>query len=425
MQQSLIERARALASAQVFGPGLAPCRCGAPRHVHQGRKSLGSHSATNCARYRRDPADVLLERAQAAANNRLGQDLAQSDRPRRRRRPRRPKKPGEWSIGASDTGSCRRAIWYRENPPPGYVPAPVDRRAALAGTLIHDSISRRRRALYPWRLQEQSVTLPGLDRPSRYDEYDPVTGVLYDYKTAGDWKWAVVGESGPPETEWDQGQLYALALHLAGQLVVEVRIVYYERKSGADEEFSRPFDEQAARRALGRLTAIATALDLGTALPRDRSGPSTDVICRRYCGARIDCWSINQAEAAGRSPESYTLVTDADDIEWALGEYDRTRAEKSKAEKAQNVAKALLDGIPPATYGEFEYVHTGGRLKDPEPDPAARLRQLEGLWDLPETERPALAELDYPTKRTRTTSRMEVRRVRAAVRARRATPGRG
>ncbi|MFJ4189419.1 hypothetical protein [Kitasatospora sp. NPDC089509] len=421
--QPLIEQARTIARARLIGPSPLPCRCGAPRHTHRGQKRSGGHPSTNCARYHRDPADVLLERAQTAAHARLGDDLAASERTGRRRRPRRPKKPGQWSIGASDTSSCRRAIWYRENPPPGYAPAPVDRRAARAGTLIHDSVSRRRRALYPWRLYEQSVTLPGLDRPSRYDEYDPVTGVLYDYKTAGDWKWGLVGNDGPPETEWDQTQLYGLALNLAGDVVTEVRIIYFERKSGEDEEFTRPFDEQAARRALGRLTAIATALDLGTAPPRDRSGPSTDVICRRFCPARIHCWSMAEAQAAGRSPESYTLVTDKADIEWALGEYDRHRAAKSTAEKAQNVAKALLDGVPPDTYGEYEYVRTAGRLKDPEPDHQARVRQLEAFWDSPLNERPALHELDYPTKRSRTSGNTQVRRVRASKRG--APPVRG
>ncbi|WP_327074450.1 hypothetical protein OG196_31920 [Kitasatospora purpeofusca] len=417
---SSIERARALAEAQVIGPSLLPCRCGAPRYVHRGRKRSGGHAPSNCVRYRRDPADVLLERARAAADQSLSDDLAAYERARRRTR-RTAKPKGHWSIGASDTTSCRRAIWYRENPPPGYTPAPTDRRAATAGTLIHDSVAARRRALYPWRRYEQRVTLPGLDRPSRYDEYDPVTGVLYDFKTAGDWQWARVGENGPAEEVWDQAQLYALALVLAGDVVHEVRIIYFERKSGADEEFARPYDEDAARRALARLTSIATALDLGTELPRDRSGPTNDPICRRYCPARIACWNMAAAQSAGRSPESYTLIGDRADIEWALAEYDRHRTAKSDAEKAQTAAKTLLDGVPYDTYGEYEWVRVGGRLKDPEPDLTGRVRQLEAFWDNPPNERPPLAELEYPTKQGRTGGRDEVRRVRAARRNRTGT----
>ncbi|GAA2746193.1 hypothetical protein GCM10010440_36970 [Kitasatospora cinereorecta] len=416
MDPLLIQRARELAAAAtVIGPRMLPCRCGAPRHVHRGAKRSGGHAPTACGRYRRDPADLLRERAQAGTGRSLGQDLAEYDRARRRSR-RVPRPKGHWSIGASDTTSCRRAIWYRENPPPGYTPAPTDRRAATAGILIHDSVAARRRALYPWRLYEQRVTLPGLDRPSRYDEYDPITGILYDFKTAGDWQWSQVGEKGPAEEVWDQAQLYALALVLAGELVREVRIIYFERKSGADEEFARPYDENAARRALARLTAIATALDLGTELPRDRSGPSNDPICRRYCPARIHCWNMQEAASAGRSPESYTLIEDRADIEWALADYDRHRAAKSDADKQQSIAKTLLQGVPYGTYGEYEYVRTGGRLKDPEPDLTARVRQLEAFWDNPPGERPSLHELDYPTKRVQTASRAEVRRVRAAKR---------
>ncbi|MFJ8043780.1 hypothetical protein ACIRBX_25090 [Kitasatospora sp. NPDC096147] len=414
MDPSLIRRARELAADATTGPCPLPCRCGAPRHEHRGRKRSGGHPETACSRYRRDPADVLLERAQAGAARSLGDDLAEHDRGRRRRRPARPAR--QWSIGASDTTSCRRAIWYRENPPPGYTPAPTDRRAARAGTLIHDSVAARRKALYPWRLYEQKVTLPGLDRPSRYDEYDPVTGVLYDFKTAGDWQWEQVGQHGPAEPVWDQAQLYALALTLDGNPVAQVRIIYFERKSGQDEEFTRPYDEAAARRALARLTAIATALDLGTPLPRDRSGPTNDPICRRFCPARIDCWKMTEAKAAGRSPESFTLIEDRDDIEWALGEYDRHRQAKSAADKQQVLAKTLLEGVPYGTYGEYEWVRTGGRARDPGPDVPGRAAQLEGLWDLPSEERPPLAELTYPTKTTVTPFREEVRRVRAAKR---------
>ncbi|MFB8235520.1 hypothetical protein ACFC58_03120 [Kitasatospora purpeofusca] len=412
----LIDRAHALAASQGVGPSFLPCRCGAPRHVHRGRKRSGGHPPTGCARYRRDPADTLLERARDAASHSLGDDLATYERTRRTRRPAKPK--GHWSIGASDATSCRRAIGYRENPPPGYTPAPTDRRAATAGILIHDSVAARRRALYPWRRYEQRVTLPGLDRPSRYDEYDPVTGILYDFKTAGDWQWARVGVNGPAEEVWDQVQLYALAVTLAGDVVHEVRIIYFERKSGAAEEFSRPYDEAVARRALARLTAIATALDLGVELPRDRSGPTNDPICRRFCPARIDCWSMTQAASAGRSPESYTLVQNRADIEWALAEYDRQRTAKSDADRAQAQAKTLLDGVPYDTYGDYEWARVGGRLKDPEPDLTARVRQLEAFWDNPPNERPALAELQYPTKQARTGGRDEVRRVRAARRSR-------
>ncbi|MCC9309130.1 hypothetical protein LN042_18925 [Kitasatospora sp. RB6PN24] len=413
----LIQRARELDARTPIGPRLLYCRCGAARHQHRGAKHTGAHPPTDCRRYRRDPADLLLERAQDGAHQGLGQDLATYDRTHRRTGHNRTNRPaGTWSIGASDTASCRRAIQYRERPPVDYTPAPADKRAAMAGTLIHDSAAARRRALYPWRLYEQPVILPGLDRPSHFDEYDPITGVLYDFKTAGDWKWANVGDNGPPEAEWDQVQLYGFALTMVGHAVREVRIIYLERKSGVDEEFARPYDEATARRALARLTAIATALDVGAELPRDRSGPSTDPICKRFCPARVHCWNMTEAEQAGRSPESFTLVEDRADIEWALAEYDRHRAAKSAAAKQQEFAQVLLLGVPAGSYGEFEYDKTSDRLNDPEPDPVARALQLEEFWDYPADQRPALSELDYPTKRKKVSGRTVVRRVRAAKR---------
>lgn len=265
-----------------IGPRLDPCVCGAPRHEHRGRTRQGGH-ANGCRRYRLDPAYPLAWAAHLADSRSLYRDALDYDNLQRAGRP--PRAEGEWSLGPSDVTTCPRAIWYRNLPPDDLVTNPTDKHAAVIGGIIHDGYQRAQQELYPWRLFERYVEVPGLDREGRYDSFDPITGVLTDIKTAGDWVWDHLAADGPDEDVWEQPQLYGLALTRLGYTVRTVRLVYVERKSGYDEPYERPYDEQAALAALDRLVGYATALDNGEVLPRSRSGPSTDPICRRYCFA--------------------------------------------------------------------------------------------------------------------------------------------
>lgn len=204
-----LEAARRVASildgSASQGPALLPCTCGAPRHQHSGAARAGGCPATGCRRYRREAVDVLVERALAGDQSTLGKDLRRHEAlEQKRRRRNRPRVAGEWGVSPSDTSTCRALIGFRERGwgtdpdhvvlsrdmeadefPEGsvfYRRDIEDKRAAKMGSLIHDGVMRVRRALYPWRVFEIPLAVDGLDRRGRFDEYDPVMGVVNDCK---------------------------------------------------------------------------------------------------------------------------------------------------------------------------------------------------------------------------------------------------
>lgn len=407
------ERVLALMTTEpVHGPRVEPCVCGAPRWEHTGRSRSGRCPRTGCARYRRDVVDVLVERALSAKVMTFGDELREFER--RERAKRTPRAEGTLGIGPSDTANCPRKIEYRERPPEDFVPDPEDKRAARIGGMIHRDWQTVSETLHPWRLHEYVVAVPGLDsKNTRVDRYDPITCTLDDAKTAGDWAWDNLAHSGPDEEVWEQVLIYALALIAMGWPVHEVRLIYIKRDNGHDEIFVRPYDEAAALRALDRLLGYAATLDAGGHLPRTRSGPSTDPICRG-CFARSHCWNLPRARALGRSGESLTILGESVEVAeaefFAAGVYEAKRAE-SAAKKAAKEGMAVLDGLPFGQYGAF-YYEEAGRWVD---DPKRRIEQLEGHYPEPDGTRPPLAELGMPSKRHDTWTK--VNPVRAAKRA--------
>lgn len=356
-----IKRARALldehGGALPIGPRLYPCVCGHGRHAHAGSTNTGGCKATGCKRYRADQVWELAYSAVDAGAASLGQTLRAGNRMLgEAHRRKNPVLSGQWRISVGDLDSCPRAIQYRNKPPADLVLAWEDKREALMGQIIHDGVEAIMRALYPWREFEQSVPIPGLERESRLDYYDEVIATLGDIKTAGDWRWDKIGDEGPPEDTWDKVYLYALAKREQGFPVETVRLDYLKRCNGHDESFERPYDEQRARDAQDRLLGYAQALDMDWDLPKTRSGPTTDPLCRR-CPFRNHCWNIQPAEKAGRSPESYTaLGPDPEEqaIAWAISEKVDAAAERLAAEKVEKDRKVLLEGIEPGRYGDFE-----------------------------------------------------------------------
>lgn len=383
------------------GPRMHPCVCGAGRHAHSGKNATGGAKDTGCRRYRPDVAWELAYKAVDAQATRLGKSLREYDRQERVKHYKNaPRKPGEWSIGASDTTTCPKKIEYRNKPPEGFVPDWEDGREALMGKMIHDQTTEALKALYPWRLYGLKVTIKGLDRQSELDWFDPLTGDLTDLKTAGDYKWDSLGDHGPDEDVWGQPFLYGLALEDMGYDVRTITLVYLHRAKGHDEPFTRPYDRAFAEKYRDQLLGYAQALDLGIPLEKTEPGPSHSELCRR-CFARSDCWNLVPAAAAGRSPESYTILgpTPADeDIIWAISEKVRTSAERLAADKAEDQAKTLLEGIEAGRYGDFEGYEAwspGGT------DWKAWAETLATYYGLPEDERPDLDTLGIPQKRRR------------------------
>lgn len=407
-----------IAEGLPIGPYLDPCVCGAGRHAHRGTgkrpapNATGSCPATGCPRYRPDLAYQLAIRALEADATTLGHSLREADRVARAEHYKdNPRKPGEWSIGASDTTTCPRKIQYRNRPPEGFVPDPEDNREARMGTMIHDAVTEKMRAMYPWRLYGLKVKIAGLDRESELDWFDPITGTLDDLKTSGDYKWDK-WRDGPSDDEWGQVALYGLALEDMGYTVRTLRLLLLHRAKGHDEPHTRPYERAFAEKYRDLLLGYATALDLGVDLPKTEPGPSHSELCRR-CFARSDCWNLVQAKDAGRSPESYTILgPDPVDptIQWAIEEKLRLAQERLDAENAEKQAKVLLDGLTPGRYGNVELKEQwgGGDI-----DHAKWAERLAHEYPLPDDQRTPLEEIAVP-QRARY-SYLKPQRVRKAI----------
>jgi CRISPR/Cas system-associated exonuclease Cas4 (RecB family) len=415
MNADLIVKAReAYLAGDLPSPDEVRCVCGGERDGHSGVRRLGGCASTGCARYRPDPVLALAVRAATAERTSLGDDLRLHSK--RTRRVVKRKAAGEVSVRPSDVGECRRAVYYRETPPEDFTSSPTNSRAAFMGGLIHAEVLRRRRQLYPWRLygdmRGREVRFPGLDRPGKYDEYDPITGVVTDVKTAGQWKWERIGEDGPDEKWWDQLHLYGLALILAGYAVEKLRVLAIERADGRDETFEIPYDPARAQRVLASLQALSTMLDLGRVPPRDRSGPSTDALCRN-CFARDYCWNTVQAEALGRSPESLTVLgIDPDDavVEELAELLVAARHAEGDAKKRKDELAAILAGVDPRVYGEYEGVPGHNSRKAWE----EWYELISELWLLSDDQRPT----ELPEVRVNRTEYVTWKPLRKATRER-------
>jgi hypothetical protein len=329
------------------------CRCGAPHADHAGDRHRGGVPRTGCKAFRRDRAEQAAEMMLAAANSNPMRDiatyLALGKRPRK-------------GLHASDAGACPKAIEYRISPPPGYTPLPARDEAATLGTIYHQALAAARRHLYPWRVYEHPVTLPGLaEEPSTFDEYDEALARITDAKTAEDWMWGEV-EHAPYPKHVKQLLVYGYALTQDGKPVLTLRLEYVHRGTGDVRVHDMPYNHSAAVRAIGELRAVAAALDAGMPLPRgeEYTGPTTSVICGAYCPARDHCWGITAAAATRRSPESLTLLgpdprVNEDVTAWALETYLEAKRAKTAADIAYKRAKTLLQGIPDGVYGDYAY----------------------------------------------------------------------
>jgi hypothetical protein len=380
------------------------CHCGAPRSAHAGRKHLGhcrEHAVVlsvdpvpdgstsvgvrilpcpdGCRRFWPARGERLRLRALAAFEEDLMVPIAEADKARpRSRKTEEARAAGQFGVGPSDIGSCRKRIEYRERPPEDFEPIDVDHASAYEGTLLHDGITRARRMRYPWRRFGVVIHVPGLDRPGEGDEVDPILGVVVDYKTAGSWKWDNVGDYGPPESEWDQVFTYGLGLENDGQPVEWCELHYYNREHFRNpERFRRPYSRARALAAVQRLHAILDDLEAGRELPRDESGPSTSSICRNWCEAVLHCWNVKEAELNRRSPESWMHVHNDADVEEAIRRYLQahdTLVSPGNDEKERQ--KVLLDGIEYGRYGDFTWQESGGKESWVD-DRIARAEQLE------------------------------------------------
>lgn len=417
------------------------CWCGSLKRDHAGRKHMGhcrGHAVVydepegvvpatiiescekGCRRFWPARGERLRLRAIAAMDEPLMVAIAEADKARpRSRKTEDARAAGHFGVGPSDLNTCPKRIEYRERPPEDYEPIEVDRAAAYEGTILHDGITRARRLRYPWRKFGLNVHVPGLDREGELDEWDPITAVVVDYKTAGEYKWDRIGNYGPPETEWEQVMLYALALVHAGHPVEWVELHYYRRENFTDpERFRRPFSEQIAMAALSRLHAILDDLHDGRSLERTEPGPNLSAICARFCEAVNHCWQVNIARDNGRTPEGWMLARDDAGVAVALEEYVTAHEDLFKPGNATKEAvKVKIEGVEWGRYGDYTYRKTGGK-SEWVPDEQARVEQLIAeMTQAAQEGRPPVFPDQLPVPQRLKTTRMstEIKRVRKAI----------
>lgn len=415
---TVLDRARQIVrDGYPIGPRLYPCACGQPRHTHSGAKLTGGNTTTGCRRYRRDTADALAEKAMTADRTTVLDDIVAWHTTVY---PRPKPTPDGLGIGPSDISTCRKRIQLRERPPADIVYNDVDESAATLGSIFHDVTRRARQHLYPWRRYEFEVPIPSLDRPGRMDEYDPITAVGTDYKSSGEYSWEILGAYGPREDHFKQLAIYCYALTCLGYEVHVMRLIYIRRATGESEIFDRPYSEEYAKSALGELTATALALDLGEDLPRDGRGPTSDAICARHCPMRDYCWNVEAAAAAGRTPESYTILgphPQLAEIEWAAAQARDWKDNENEAAREYKAAIPLLGGLPDGTYGDFIITEKTRLMPDYKTYYQNVSRTYSDYLLTPEHTRGDftdwLARVPLPRRRDTWT---EVRRVRAANR---------
>jgi hypothetical protein len=347
-------------------PERIPCRCGAERRDHAGDKAGGA--AGRCRRYQ---ADQVQRRAREAlaAMHRGFRDNVRIALAQWRHVPRRRVEDftddGDPGVRFSDYLKCRAAIGFRLIPPDGFTPDEEPKYEAFMGTMIHEGYSDVIAALYPWRKLDHPVKLAGLNRYGKADCWDPIVGALEEYKSAGDWRWDETGAEGVANEWLGQAMMYGLALEESGQAVTLVRIVVIRRENGDDAVFEFDWDDEArgiAREARDWLLATQQLIDLGIHPERDLPGPTTSPLCRR-CFARSTCWPMERAAALGRTPESLDRlgeVPDPEEVVLVLHDVWEAQRLKKRATDAHSEVKALMGGLAPGEYGEFE-IRPGAR----------------------------------------------------------------
>jgi hypothetical protein len=366
------------------------CSCGHPGADHATQKNSTAHMGKcahcRCGRRRKDMAYHYVHQAVMASRAQLNDTLRKQRVEDYAARPKEPAGPGDWSVRISDVGGCGRWIWYRNLPPEDYVAVPKFSGEARAGEVIEAAVRLANSREFQWREFQRPVRVKGIPRQGLIDEYDRVRRVPIDQKTAGEWKWGLVSTHGvnlrnladtvgPILENLKQLLLYALGLEEEGLTPPEVILHYIKRDTLEEILIPVPWDDQArvvaedARAELiGRLGQLDFAQLTGTPIDRDRRGPS-DPLCKR-CDALEHCWNVPAAEAAGRTPESYTQLgehPDAVAIAYACEQIVLTRLAKKAAEEEYEAARRLLDPTVPAgvylNYGRVKQGSHGYRIQ--------------------------------------------------------------
>lgn len=277
-------------------------------------------------------------------------------------------------FGLSSLGGCRRAGAYAlSKTEPSDPDLPVrEGRAANLGTWEHEGLLPALAAELPGARTEVPVTLrlAGLAIPGSIDLDDPHTVV--DLKTVGEHRLSGVLRDGEPYYEHRlQAGGYGLARLQEGRPPRYIGWHYLDRANGDECIVVEPFTNRFAQEVVERVEELADWAQTPDEAPRDAAGPGLSFSCDE-CPWLRRCWG---PDAEPRSTRAVQVHDDAE-IEAALLEYDRARAEESAAKARKKVALAKVEGSPTGQYGRAKYGYGKSTTAD---DPYAAARKLKAL----------------------------------------------
>jgi hypothetical protein len=283
------------------------------------------------------------------------------------------------SVGPSSTGGCRRQHayrWHQTPPDPG---ATRSEAAARYGTLLHMGWSVMIRRLgEPGREPDVRIEIPGLPAPGYADDVDWAAAVVTDLKTTSGRAYASWCTYGVPERFWDQVEVYAYGLRRRARLPWTLRIVLFNRETGDEQPFERPADPAYGEHLAAQLVAEQARLEASDSpyeFPRDGAGPGRGMPCD-WCSWLRQCWGPGRD---GMSAQASTVVDDPAEVAARARDYLAAGAEARKFKRAQDDARAFLEGLPAGQYEDVVLGWSGGNPRPPGPDPDAMAETLEWL----------------------------------------------
>ena len=290
-------------------------------------------------------------------------------------------------IGPSGATNCYRQHAYRY-----FDAAPTDEvsvDAANFGTLLHMGWSSLINRMFDPRERRADVPVQatGMPRFGEADDVDFTNKIVTDVKTSSDrgfQSWLNRGT--PPDSYWDQLELYAQGLREAHGGAWTLRILAFNVVSRGFAEFERPSDPGRGAELVAlvseRHDALLAAVDGGGCpedFPQEGDGPGS-FPCG-WCPWMSRCW--------GSAPDGLTVQASAvagDPV--AVGghvlEYLEAAVAEGDAKRRKAAAGKFLSGLP------GEYVLPDGSMgrvsmvsfvKDDVPDTEAMVAMLGSLGE--------------------------------------------
>lgn len=258
------------------------------------------------------------------------------------------------ALSMSGLGGCTRACAYSvaRTPPTDVAPREDARQAMLGVWIDRHLLPRMAEIAGPEATIQQPVrlTVGNLVISGTLDLALPE--VVWDLKTVKEWRLHGVRRRGTYSEHRVQVMGYALARYQAGHPVKWVCFLYMDRSTGDIHVEVERFTNAAALAVIERVEQIKFhAADGPDRAPREARGPGLSFACDR-CPWLRRCWG-DDAKPGKKGPQR-TIAATREGIEYALALYAAGTVAGGQADKDQEFAKLILDGVPPGTYGGWQ-----------------------------------------------------------------------